>query len=231
MRFTTLLLLLVLLVGQAMAQPQISSDRATYVYSSRMKFQAQGLPPQTPIFLYTYFREEGSPEPAPESFSYLDTITTGPMGIIEGETSTPAGGNMNHSGVFILEARAENMRNVVATLRVKIVPLAVTPEFVGYEDTNGFLNLVVTGFIGFPNLYCHYIYQQPGKPNRELKTLKVGPLDGEGSLRLKFKKFPFSPIPKGGYLIQFDGYEKYQDLRDNPSTPDKPYVLFSTSVV
>lgn len=216
----------------AWCQPKMSTDRPGYSYGSIIKFVGEGLPPETPIEIYSFFQEDGAAAPGPTDYSLDGSITTGPRGIIEGERRAPASGNTGRSGNLIFELRPNNNREGAAKLVVRIVPIAVTPDFVGYEDTNGSLNLVVSGFIGFKDLYCHYIYQQPGKPNKELKTVKVGSLDPTtGGLKTKFKKFPFTPIPKGGYLIQFDGSPSYTDMRDNPPTPDKPYVLYSTSVI
>jgi hypothetical protein len=215
----------------ASAAPTIQPGRACYVYGSKVSFKASEFPGEAPVEILTYFQEDGNPAPQPNQASYEGTLNTGPQGIVEGEFPAPNSGNTGKSGILHVWVRAQNDQSLSARGQVRIVPIAVTPEIVGYNDTNGSVDLKVTGFLNYPVLYCHYIYQQPGKPDKEIKTIKVGALQQpEGSLSLKFKKFPFKPA-KGGYIIQFDGVEKYENMSNTVSTPDRPFVCFYTSVV
>jgi len=215
----------------AWAAPSLQPGRACYVYGSKVAFKASEFPPEAPLEILTYFQQDGDPPPQPNQASYEGTLNANAQGVMEGEFPAPSSGSSGKGGTLHLWVRSQNDQSQSVRSQVRIVPIAVTPEIVGYNDTNGSVDLKVTGFLQYPTLYCHYIYQQPGKPDKELKTIKVGALQQpEGSLALKFKKFPFKPS-KGGYIIQFDGVEKYENMSNTVSSPDRPFVCFYTSVV
>ena len=220
------------LSGSAPAEPRIQTERGYYLYGNPVSFSVTGVAPESDVDIYSTSYEEGQSEPASNTMSMEGTLKANSQGVVEGQMPAPYGGNQKKTGIWVIEIR-QNGQRIAPPLRLKLVSISVSPQIVGYEHTYSSIDLVATGFFGFPNLYAHYILQIEGKPDRELKTIKVGALDpATGGLKVpKFPKFPFKPVPVGGYHIQFDPFEKYQPLNSTVATPEKPYVLFSTSVV
>ena len=200
-----------LLVGSAAsAERKMTADKQCYLFADEIKFVGEGFAPHTRIDLFT------SLNGAPPSSS--GDITTGPRGIIEGQTKGPESGSQPTIRDFMIEGRENNDQSKAARVVVKVAVLAVFPEIVGYDNTNGSAELNVQGFIGEPFLYAHYILD-----GKHFKTVKVGKLEGPcGTLKMKYKKFPFAP-KAGMWDIQFDA-------RDNYLARENPYILHQTSV-
>ena len=189
---------IVLSAGHSWAAPKLTADKPCYGANTAVKYTGEGFGVNKEVEIYT-----ATNDLAP---TWLETIKTGPQGTLQGATTTPSEGRTGDEAKFTVEARQGNKTDVSAKIVVKVVGVVVKPKVVGDEDTQGLVDLRATGFIGdYDALYAHYIVDE-----KEYKTVLVGKLDKScGSLLVKYKKFPFKPIPAGVYVVQFDPYEKY----------------------
>lgn len=121
-RWLLCLLLLSIFQLPGSAQAKLTTPQPQYPYSANITYVGEGLPPQTMIFIYTSFYEEGQPEIPADQMSLRYTITTGPRGIIEGEIDAPPSGNTGARGTFVIELRPNNERTGGTSLKLPIVP-------------------------------------------------------------------------------------------------------------
>lgn len=190
----------------------VSFDRACYRGPMQQNVSVTGLAAESNFALW-----QQDPIIYPE-FGFLGDFDTDASGNASTTRSVVA---LDESGpqeaVATLAVRSGETE--VATGQYRFTALSARPEIVGYEKTTGSINLDVHGFIEGGTLFAHYSYK-----GKHFKTIAVGPLQGPcGSLQKKIAKFPFRPVKKGEWWIQFDNRRTYQ--RQQP-----PFVEHLTSV-
>jgi hypothetical protein len=113
---------------------------------------------------------------------------------------------------------------VLAATSFLQTPLSVSPEIVGYTRPTGRVRLRAYGFVGSRKLYAHYAHN-----GRLYRTVAIGALASPcGTLSKTVAKFPFRPVPAGGWQIQFDGRRGYK--RADAIDASFPLVAQETSV-
>ena len=115
-------LTVLLATALAWGEAKLSTAKTTYSFMENIAYSCEGLPPQTMIFIYSGYFDDGEPEVPAERLSMRHTITTGPRGIIEGEIDAPPSGNTGRSGTFIIELRPNNQAQGGTRIKLRIVP-------------------------------------------------------------------------------------------------------------
>lgn len=195
-----LALLLVLgtagLLAPSAQAASVSFDRPCY-RNGLANLTVSGLPADSPFALW-----QQDPLTYPD-FGYIDDLYSDAAGTATYARSVPDLGD-SLSVVATFSVRSQDTE--VANGQVRLTGLGATPEIVGYRNTAGTINLAAYGFVEGGTLYGHYVYKR-----KHFKTIAIGPLKGPcGALEKKIAKFPFRPVKKGEWWIQFDNRRTYQ---------------------
>ncbi len=199
------------LPGAAQAA-SISFDRPCYRGPMAQNLSFSGLPADSEFGLW-----QQDPVIYPD-LGYVGDVFSGPGGDATRTRTVP---EIDGSGLqeVVANLSLRSGEAEVAAGQYRFTALSAQPEIVGYEKPTASISLDVHGFIEGGTLYAHYVHN-----GRHFKTTSVGALQGPcGTLSKRIAKFPFRPLKKGGWTVQFDNRRSYQHRQ-------YPYVEHQTSV-